>query len=282
MREPNFGEGQLQHSVNSSILIEILAPLGIRISAKVPTPRREHHLGWDTGFYFDWLPHRPLIEHDGCNFFIQYKLSVERSSRAAQFQSWRRPFLRFRIPYRKRGEEDYSQWDRIKELADEGYPSFYCTNSILELEEMGQLEVSGQLLDETPFLDVRKITGLHVYATFTRDSSYFILHSEEEAIEVTRWPNLIEKLIGEEKTNLEEGNRRLYKILLVLGERSSLTLLAQAKEGYPQIEPRVSEDQRHFLLIRQFFYLQWAFQRLFGLTLHKLISKPSKPMQRTR
>ncbi|MGO9735886.1 MAG: hypothetical protein ACLPVO_00430 [Desulfomonilaceae bacterium] len=83
MREPNFGEGQLQQSVNSSIQFEVFQRTGIRVSANIPTLRREFHLGWDTGFYFESLPFGSLAAHDGCNYFVQYKLSKELTSRGA-------------------------------------------------------------------------------------------------------------------------------------------------------------------------------------------------------
>lgn len=272
MREPNFGEGQLQQSINSSIQFDVFRRLGIRITAKVPTLPREFRLGWDTGFHFNWLPFPHLSKHDGCNFFIQYKLSKElTTSGAAQYHCWNCSYMRFRIPYRNRREEDFSQWDRLKEIADLGYPTFYCTNSVLDLSELEYLEESGALLNETPFLDVRQIGGLHIYATFTRDSSHFILHSEHEKVKGIRWKTLQEGLLHEKRTTLEDGNKKLYKTLVMLGERSKSKSLSSILSQYPVVPEQASKKEKHFLFEHQFYFLQWAYQKLFGLILHRFI-----------
>lgn len=270
MREPNFGEGQLQQSVNSTIQFEIFNHLGIRVSVKVPTLPREFHLGWDSGFYFSWVPFPRLLQHDGCNFFIQYKLSKELTTPgAAQYRCWNCSYMRFRIPYKNRGTEDYSQWDRMKEIADIGYPSFYCTNSILELTELEQFEEAGTLLDETPFLDIREINSRHIYATFTRNSSHFLLHSEQEEVHGIRWQALQEKLMQEEKSSLLDGNRKLYKTLVVLGEKFHSRLLSGILAEYPEIPEQVSDEQMEVIGTLQFLHLQAAFRKLFGLSLHR-------------
>ena len=272
MREPNFGESQLQQSVNSSIQFEVFNRHGIRVSGKVPTLPREFRLGWDSGFFFRWLPFPRLLEHDGCNFFIQYKLSKELSTPgAAQYGCWNCSYMRFRIPYRNRGVEDYSQWDRMKELANIGYPTFYCTNALLELTELEQCEESGTLLDETPFLDIREVDDLHVYATFTSSSSHFVLHSEQEEVHRVRWQALVERLMGEERSSLPDGNRQLYQALTKLGERTHEKMISAILAGYPEMPAQVTDDEIGAIAVLQFHYLQTAYQKLFGLSLHRFI-----------
>jgi hypothetical protein len=139
MRDPNFSESQLQQAVNTAFIRYVLEKHGIWVFANIPSLIDEFDLGWDSAFHFPWLPHLPQPDHQGSNFFIQYKLSGELTSPGAkEWQHWNSAYFRFKIPHSTKDStgsfvDDYHQWDRLKELANQNYPTFYATNSTLTL-----------------------------------------------------------------------------------------------------------------------------------------------------
>ncbi len=216
MLEPNFSESQLQEAVNSAFIRLIFEESGEWAFANVPSLFDEFVLGWDSAFYFPWLPHPSLEEHEGCNFFIQYKLSCELTTRGAgQWEDWNKSYLRFKIPHSTKGrdsrhQDDYHQWERLKELASKNYPTFYATNSTLSKENLREISKNGSLLCNTPFLDVRDITQLHKHVTFTRDSDFFLLHSEIEKSLKIDIDVIFGRLRETRKISMSESNRLLY------------------------------------------------------------------------
>lgn len=190
MLEPNFSESQLQQAVNIAFVNSVSRRYGVTLLFPyVPSLVAEFDLGWDTAFSLPWLPHPPLAEHDGCNFFIQYKLSGELTSTGAkEWPIWRGNYFRFTIPHHTRNaasgspSDDYHQWDCLKALAQKGYPTFYVTNSTLGKAQLRDGLEKENLLDSIPMLDVRKVVNRHKHVTFTPKSDYFLLHSEPERI----------------------------------------------------------------------------------------------------
>lgn len=219
MLEPNFSESQLQEAVNSAFIRLIFEERGEWAFANVPSLFDEFLLGWDSAFYFPWLPYPILEDHEGCNFFIQYKLSCELTTRGAgQWEDWGEPYLRFKIPHSTKGpdnkhQDDYHQWERLKELANKNYPTFYATNSTLSKDTLRKLSKNGYLLRNTPFLDVRNIAYLHKYVTFTRNSDFFLLHSEIEKSSKVDVDVILARLQETKKLSMPESNRVLYKSL---------------------------------------------------------------------
>src|SRR5207249_4573609 len=121
----------------------------------------------------------------GCNFFIQYKLSVLLETPGApQYHHWGEPYFRFQIPHKtKQGSnyiDDYHQWDALKALGGAGYPVFYATNHVLSRDDLSLLAAQFRLLDEIPFVDIRPVVDHHRFGTFTRESNRFILLSDPE------------------------------------------------------------------------------------------------------
>ncbi len=163
MREPNFSESQLQQAVNSAYIRYLFETRGNWVFANVPSLFDEFNLGWDSAFYFPWLPQLPADDHEGCNFFLQYKLSGHLTSAGAkEWSFWNNEYFRFKIPHSTRNAsgtflDDYHQWDRLKELANLNYPTFYVTNSTLSKNVLKNEYSSGTLLNSTPLLDVRLI-----------------------------------------------------------------------------------------------------------------------------
>lgn len=100
MLEPNFSESQFQQIVNTEIVMQLFAQKKIRFHPIVLSLREEFLHGWDSGFYFPWLPIPPHTDENGCNFFIQYKLSKQiEGNKGREYNIWHAPYLRFHIPY---------------------------------------------------------------------------------------------------------------------------------------------------------------------------------------
>jgi len=224
MREPNFSESQLQQAVNTAFIRHVFNLHGEWIFANVPSLCAEYDLGWDSAFYLRWLPYIRADDHEGCNFFIQYKLSVLLTSAGAkQWKFWGSEYFRYKIPYSAKDAngdfvDDYHQWERLKELADRNYPTFYATNETLSKDELKARYDDGTLLDFIPLLDVRNVSGLHKFVTFTNDSSYFLLHSEKEESKKLSFSKALRVIYEEPTTNISESNELILEALKVMGE----------------------------------------------------------------
>jgi len=270
MREPNFGEAQLQQAVNSAIRREVFGVGGSVVTSNMPTLRQETDLGWDTGVYFPWFSYSSLTDHDGRNFFIQYKLSkCLTSSGAGQYLSWKSPYMRFRIPYADNQKEDYAQWKRLSLLAGRGHPVYYATNSITELSELERLEQQGDLLSSTAFLDVRHMPEPVVYASFTPESEDFALHGNGERVARMQWSAIETKLRGAPMFSLAESNENLLKRLNELSDGNDPESIRHCIDSYPQEAPRQALSTADSLEALRFFYLKAVYLQLFGLSVHR-------------
>ncbi|BCM05891.1 hypothetical protein ACI2S5_24270 [Ralstonia nicotianae] len=223
--EPGFSESQLQQAVNGAFVRRVAESHGPWLFPVVPSLYAEFDLGWDTAFHLPWLPHPPARDHEGCNFFIQYKLSGELKSRGAkEWNHWREPYFRFKIPHRTRDEsgnslDDYHQWDRLKALANRDYPTFYATNSTLSRRVLQNAWEANTLLDQIPLLDVRTVNGQHRHVTFTVRSGAFLLHSETEEVKKLSFKNTLNRLAEiESQILLSRSTKKLLNDLEELGE----------------------------------------------------------------
>ena len=223
MREANFSESQLQQAVNTAYIRHVYETHGVWVFANVPSLIDEFDLGWDSAFHFPWFPCPPLPDHEGCNFFIQYKLSGELASAGAkEWKHWKTKYFRFKIPYSTKDSfgkfvDDYHQWDRLKELSNEGYPTFYATNSTLNKDDLRCASREGTLLNDVPLLDVREVDSLHKYVTFTSTSTFFLMHSDKEESNRLRFSTAIEKLSGNETAYIEEATKSHLRSLMDIG-----------------------------------------------------------------
>ncbi|MEC5344657.1 hypothetical protein ABRZ24_18860 [Brenneria populi] len=227
--EANFSESQLQQAVNTSLVFFISQETGEHPFVHVPSLFYEKELGWDSALYLPWLEsYAPHEKHEGCNFFIQYKLSeLLTTTSAREWGCWGGKYFRFCIPHFTIGEkekyiDDYHQWDCLKKLADDGYPTYYATNSTLNKNELIKSYNSGKLIHETPFLDVRKIHMKHKHVTFTKDSSYFKLHSEIEQTERARLETEIKMAMDDTTYSLTEFISGLSHLLREIGGDNKL------------------------------------------------------------
>lgn len=219
MNEPNFSESQLQQAVNTAYIRDVLDRRGVWVFANVPSLFDEFDLGWDTAFYFPWLIQQPNSAHEGCNFFLQYKLSYELTSpKAKEWGDWKSAYFRFKIPYSMKDDsgqtiDDHHQWYALKGLADKGYPTFYATNSTLYKDDLRRASNEGRLLDEIPLLDVRKVVGLHRRVTFTQDSPHFLLHSDKEESNKNNFNSIMEGMTQKSKEPFKTSALRLLNVL---------------------------------------------------------------------
>lgn len=225
MREPNFSESQLQQTVNTAFVRYVHEQCGGWLFAHVPSLFDEFDLGYDTAFYLPWLPHPPDAHQQGCNFFLQYKLSgILTSHGAGEWTHWGTEYFRFKIPHSTKDNsgqfiDDYHQWDRLKTLADDGYPTFYATNSTLHKDVLRRAYEAGTLLDDIPLLDVRTMVTRHKHVTFTQSSAFFLLHSEREDAAKSSFSEALKMIEKKSGTSVEASNKKLLRILKKMGEK---------------------------------------------------------------
>lgn len=219
MPEPNFSESQLQQSINTAIIRRILELHGSWYPAFVPSLPEELLLGWDTAFSLPWLRYAPHPDHKGCNMFLQYKLADRLTTpNAKEWNDWGCEYYRFTIPHNTQDAsgqyfKDFHQWDRLKALANQSYPTYYATNSFLLCSVLHNLETAGILLDHIPFLDVRITPDGHHHVTFTETSFHFYLHSKKEKQKKLSFAMLVEQIQNEKSIPLDKANERLISSL---------------------------------------------------------------------
>jgi hypothetical protein len=260
MREPNFSESQLQQAANTAFIRRVVEQHGVWSFAHVPSLIAEFDLGWDTAFFLPWLPHSPSVGDEGCNFFVQYKLSGELTSTGAkEWPTWSSPYLRFKIPHSTKSPagafiDDYHQWDRLKLLAGKNYPTFYATNATLHKSDLQTHLAAGTLLNHIPLLDVRTVTGLHKHVTFTSASSGFALHSEKEEVPKLTFAQGLAKVANSEQMSLRNSIERLATSLreLPIREEGWSTDLTRLLDRRADGTPREVQDWRQYLQLTYF------------------------------
>lgn len=255
MREPNFSESQLQQAVNAAYIRHVYEKHGLWVFANVPSLIDEFDLGWDSAFFFPWYPHLPHPDHEGCNFFIQYKLSCELTSAGAkEWQHWNSEYFRFKIPHSTKDSsgnfiDDYHQWNRLKDLAHQNYPTFYATNSTLSKDYLRNASQAGTLLNDIPLLDVRGVGALHKHVTFTSSSTFFLLHSEKEEASRISFSTAIDNLSENKTTSVDAASKALLRFLKEIGGNneewySDLSKIRQASDTRAprRIQPWITQS----------------------------------------
>src|SRR5450830_126635 len=270
MIDPNFSESQLQTAANLAYANEIRKKTGGIPFPFVPSLPAEFMLGWDTAFDLDWLRHRlsgPFaLHHKGCNFFLQYKLSslVDRSSSPKEWGIWGKPYFRFQIPHRKkigkRYHNDFHQWDRLKEIAKAGVPTFYATNTMLEENDLKSLFENGTLLSRVALLDIAPIKRKHVRASFAEPFSNFSLHSTPEETRLLSFAEALSGFEGISSHSYDQGIEQLITIAENLTKNDSsdsealsireqisqfqqlFTTYIGRREGLPQVKRAMLES----------------------------------------
>jgi hypothetical protein len=270
MLEPDFGEAQLQQCVNTEITNRLLLSGNVFVLAVVLTLPEEAILGWDSAFYLPWLANAPSQVHRGCNFFIQYKLSVlYEGISATQYDCWDEPYFRFKIPHTmksgKRYVSDYHQFEALRKLANAHYPVFYATNHVLLREELFQLAADRRLLDEIPLLDVAPLRKHHRFVTFTEASHHFLLHSDPKKFGKANAEIVEAQLKQHRSTALAEDNETTFALLSE--SIAELPGSERVREGYLALDRQQTE--RGTAVFRQFHLLRRAFRRFLGVEMFR-------------
>lgn len=217
MLEPDFGESQFQQLFNDG-LIRRLQIFGLQ--PIIPTLRQERDLGWDTGLNIPGLQ-VPDPSQKNCNLFLQYKLSKEIKGRSGgQWHHWQQPYFKFEIvKWKNAGHPggnypDFHQYRALKQLADNGYLTFYVPNNTLDLEELLDWANNNTIVDNNPVLDIRKITHEHLVVTFLKDSDYYFLDSNPEKTSKTALHTFAkEVLMASKRTSITEDVKLLPGLL---------------------------------------------------------------------
>lgn len=222
MQEPKFSESQLQQAANAAFIQRVSASGFTPPFVYVPSLIAEHGLGWDSAAYLPWLPIPPDPENEGCNFFVQYKLSLQlNTSNAKEWHYWGDDYFRFKIPHASRPHggptfDDFHQWERLKDLADNGFPTFYATNGLLAKNALISQYRAGTLLHHVPVLDVRTVASKHRHVTFRPGAPHFRLHSELEEVPMRSFSRALDALVNEDQMSLEKATDLVVEALLAL------------------------------------------------------------------
>ena len=273
MIEPNFGEGQLQQVVNTAFTQFAITYHGVYAHPIIPTLVAECGLGWDTGFYFPWLGYFPLADHEGCNFFVQYKPSTLIEGKGGgQWQDWNEQYFRLKVPHSvKEGKvyvSDYHQFDSLKHLAEQDCEVYYATNHVTSRDDLFAEAASGDLLDNIPFLNVRDMEDRHFYVTFTAASDHFYLHSNPVKTRRLTGTQVLKTVLEGKRTTLTQGNEKLLGGLKALAKFDKG--VSHYIERYHQIDDMVLPAPKEFREIAKFQFLRIAFREVVGAIVYRI------------
>jgi len=263
MRYPDFGECQLQSMVNIEMVRHAIEHHHHYVVPMIPTLVAEYHLGWDTGFLMPYELMPPSSSNQGCNLFIQYKLSeIVEGVRGGEYEHWQQEYFRFQLPHydSEDKEYDYHQLHALQNLSQCGYSTYYATNHSVELNTLVGHARQGVLLDRIPFLDVADIDNDHFYCTFTQDSSHFVLCSEIEEAKRKQFTQELERI---KPTSLLEDVKVLKNLLKEHLSNAILEAFMQELESYTDKDlPNELRDYRSFAIMVRYLRI--------GLNIHLL------------
>ncbi len=269
MGRPNFGECQIQQCLNTEFTLWARGEHKRHVSAVVPTLTNEKTLGWDSGFCFPWLPYVPLDDQHGCNFFLQYKLSTLMVGHTAkQYPDWGEPYFRFKIPHEKKENghtvDDYHQYKALRALAKKQCVVYYATNQVTTRDELLDLAENQNLIDNTPFLDVRDVTKPHCHVTFTATSDHFWLHSEPLKAKRVTGSEITERVTGGELHSLADDNALLFEVIREqLGNNETAMGFIMAYERTDSS----NHNSGTVIEAQRFVFLQAALMRYFNISM---------------
>ncbi len=273
MLEPDFREPQLQQTVNSAFFLWALEQGNGFVHPVVPSLLEEELLGWDSAFFFPWLVPSPNPQHHGCNFFLQYKISVViEGHRGEQYSNWHQPYYRFQIPHtRKDGNRyvpDFHQLHALQALARTRYEVYYATNQITSRHDLFILAENRTLLDNTPFLSVADVTIDHYYVTFTPSSHHFLLHSETEECRKQSSEMVQSRLRQTEHRSLGEDNDLTFEATLpfIKDMRGTETFIRH----YMSLNQTVQQDDEPYVRIKQWFMLRAGLHRFLNINMMRV------------
>jgi hypothetical protein len=270
---PNFGEGQLQQCVNTEFTFWAYRNHGVFVSPGIPTLPEEENLGWDSGFYFPWLPIVGLPDQKGCNVFLQYKLSVLiEGPGGGQYSNWNNPYFRFRIPHKTKKNntyiDDYHQYNALRSLSRNNSEVYYATNQVTTRDELFALSEAQILINNTPFLNVSDLMSQHVYVTFTASSSHFLLHSEIERTNRFGGEMILSRAMTLEPRDLTTDN--IFILNAIRDQISDIQGGTRFLKIYVDLDQSEQVSER-LKAIRKFELLRRALYHFFGISVIRFI-----------
>jgi hypothetical protein len=273
LEEPDFRESQLQQTVNSAFFLWFLEQGNGFVHPVVPSLPEEELLGWDSAFFFPGLAPSPNPQHHGCNFFLQYKISVViEGHRGKQYSNWRQPYYRFQIPHmRKNGNGyvlDFHQLHALQSLAQTRYDAYYATNQVTSRHDLFALAENRTLLDNTPFLSVADVTLDHNYVTFTPSSQHFLLHSKAEECRKQSSEMVQSRLRQAEHRSLGNDNDLTFEATLpfIKDMRGTETFIRH----YMSLNQTVQQDDEPYVRIKQWFMLRAGLRRFLNIDMMRV------------
>lgn len=263
MPGPNFSESQLQSAVNSALVRNVYEENQVWIMPFVVSLRDEFATGWDSAFSVPWYPAGDP-GHNGCNLFIQYKLSDQLTTpQAKQWSHWNQEYFRFKIPHRTKRSgkivDDFHQWRSLVRLSNAGFAAFYVTNSTLSSRTLNKHYASGVLLERVVWLRVSDITTKHKEVTFTRSSPHCYLHSEVKKIPRISFKEVLSALKATEQSkSLADSNFALIETLneMPSKDHSYKESIARISELASELREQGASSYIHFLIrnhVHRFF-----------------------------
>ena len=268
MSKPNFGEIQLQSCFNQAIF-SYYQKQGQYLNPVIPTLAQEASVFYDTAFAIDDFPYPKIDDQEGCNLFIQYKLSQSISKKTNPlYGHWGKTFFRFQFPHSKLDEAtgilDYHQFNGLRELADKGCAVFYFTNDVVTREALFHDTASGILLERAPILDVSEITQRHKFATFAFDSDHFCLHSDPIKVRRINFKK-VDHILREKRNDLGEDNKILFSVLREVGGTSGFADMFI--DRYHELQDGPAKNRR----VKKFLLLRAAFRTLLGIDIVRFV-----------
>lgn len=274
MIEPNFSESQLQQLVNTEISISRLQSHGDYYPAIVVSLTNEATLGWDSAFHLPWIPIPANPNHRGCNLFIQYKLAdLLESERAGQFQFWETEYLRFQIPHESKNpnsgqyELDFHQFTALRALANQSYPVFYVSNSVVYEQQLLTLARARTLSDSCAWFDVTGIADEHRYLTYTPASNHGFLHSDPISVPKTSFAKFKQSIAeNQEKTSWEQDIKHIQPQIVEFERLTEVPAEFRIEAAIDQYREQGAEQVLSYLTVR---LLASRLHSYFGVHWHK-------------
>lgn len=215
MIEPDFCEAQLQALVNGEFCF-CCNQFSIVPIPHIPSLPEEAKLGWDTGFYSSNLP-PPLQNQKGCNLFIQYKRATLMEKKGGKYSFWNYPYFQYQIPFQRKPSGyalDYHQFDALVNLANLGFVCYYISNQTTDIDELVTRAMNRQIINNSCIIDVGDIKAQHKYVTYTRTSTFCLLHSEpSETKKIKSFDNILLQIKASIRSTINEDYEKLDMLL---------------------------------------------------------------------
>lgn len=165
---------------------------------------------------------------------------------------------------------DYQQFNRLKDIANQGYEVYYATNHIIYFNELLQSATSNTLLNEIPFLNIANVDNGHISVSFTKNSQYFVLCSEPKHIDFLKWKQIISLIIEKKKTSISEDVNKLEDVILLFEKDNDVSKFNGFQADIEKLSA-VSDNMR--LTVKAVIVSQYL-RKYFNLFWYRIYLKP--------